>query len=446
MSENQIMRPVAMCDDGRLIGIETVYTVVDGKQINIPGKVEAVRALGKNKRLFCPCGCGVNLYLSASPENLKKQHFRKFPGQAERDCHYKKESAESVNSKIVLKCWMDDKLKTNDVEDKRAICKVDDESDRKFQFTLLSPSKKIAVSYCRKDFNLSDEKIKVLQSNKSDISTVYVVDAKNGSCEDQYPEYLMKVQKIQKFCLLLTIDEFRYERARLESVFYAKDENGLWKRITLTNGLLKNYGIADDGDVLYCGESVLDLYKNARHRHDERLRKIAEEKRLAEEERKRLAKEEAQRRKEERIAKEKERERLRLQREAEKKAEEERKAAKRKQEEEAARLRAIEREKKEKETAKQRAIEVAKRAEEEKIKNEKMHELFLQKFEQQEVQVRDELGRRWVKCEYCGKIATESEFVDYGGRNHVNLGTCRYCMYNNPQVKEDINKMRYGNK
>ena len=94
------MRPVAMCDDGRLIGIETVYTVVDGKQINIPGKVEAVRALGKNKRLFCPCGCGVNLYLSASPENLKKQHFRKFPGQAERDCHYKKESAESVNSKM----------------------------------------------------------------------------------------------------------------------------------------------------------------------------------------------------------------------------------------------------------------------------------------------------------------------------------------------------------
>ena len=71
-------------------------------------------------------------------------------------------------------------------------------------------------------------------------------------------------------------------------------------------------------------------------------------------------------------------------------------------------------------------------------------EIVLNKIEQQEVQARDELGRRWVKCEYCGKIATESEFVDYGGRNRVNLGICRYCMYNNPRVKEDINKMRYG--
>lgn len=71
-------------------------------------------------------------------------------------------------------------------------------------------------------------------------------------------------------------------------------------------------------------------------------------------------------------------------------------------------------------------------------------EIIANQIEQQEIQARDEQGRRWVKCEYCGKIALESEFVDYGGRNRVNLGTCRYCMHHNPKVKADIDKMRYG--
>lgn len=48
-------------------------------------------------------------------------------------------------------------------------------------------------------------------------------------------------------------------------------------------------------------------------------------------------------------------------------------------------------------------------------------------IDQQEVQVRDEYGHRWVKCEICGKIAPESEFSSYGGLNHINLGKCTAC-------------------
>ncbi len=35
-----------------------------------------------------------------------------------------------------------------------------------------------------------------------------------------------------------------------------------------------------------------------------------------------------------------------------------------------------------------------------------------------------------IRCEYCGKIAKEIEFVQYGGTGRVNLGTCKECSAN----------------
>ena len=68
-------RTVALCD-GKFIGIESIYTVIDGKQINIPDKLEQLRAKSRNNELFCPCGCGANLVLVAGERNLREQHFR----------------------------------------------------------------------------------------------------------------------------------------------------------------------------------------------------------------------------------------------------------------------------------------------------------------------------------------------------------------------------------
>lgn len=65
-------------------------------------------------------------------------------------------------------------------------------------------------------------------------------------------------------------------------------------------------------------------------------------------------------------------------------------------------------------------------------------DVIMQQIEKQDVQARDAQGVRWVKCEYCGKIAPEADFVIYGGRNRINLGTCRQCMRDNPKAKADI--------
>lgn len=49
------------------------------------------------------------------------------------------------------------------------------------------------------------------------------------------------------------------------------------------------------------------------------------------------------------------------------------------------------------------------------------------KFVQQDTQIRDSTGKRWIKCEICGKIKESSEFLSYGGPNHINLGKCFEC-------------------
>lgn len=64
---------VAYCD-GKYIGIETIYTVIDGQQINIPEKLKELRAKSQSNRLFCPCGCGSNLILGAGDQNKREQH------------------------------------------------------------------------------------------------------------------------------------------------------------------------------------------------------------------------------------------------------------------------------------------------------------------------------------------------------------------------------------
>ncbi len=51
----------------------------------------------------------------------------------------------------------------------------------------------------------------------------------------------------------------------------------------------------------------------------------------------------------------------------------------------------------------------------------------LPRLEQQQVPVRDSLGRRWLRCECCNAVGLDSEFVSYGGKNHINLGICKNC-------------------
>ena len=78
-------RMVALCD-GKYIGIESIYTVINGRQINIPEKLKELRIKSRNNELFCPCGCGANLILVAGDKNLREQHFRERAGTGKYKC------------------------------------------------------------------------------------------------------------------------------------------------------------------------------------------------------------------------------------------------------------------------------------------------------------------------------------------------------------------------
>ena len=392
--DRMAQRTVALCN-GTYIGIESIYTVVNGRQINIPEKLKYLRAKSRNNELFCPCGCGSNLVLVAGDKNLREQHFRIKDGSFNQNCKVTTEGKSSVNSKIVLKCWLDDKLKSKDIESRVPIHAVDD-INRKYEFSFLSRSKKIALSYCYGRANLSDEKLSILKDNSQGIQIIYVVDSMNGGSVGQYPEGLMKIQDKQGYCLLMKADEAYYSKAELEAVFYAQDIDGLWQEVSFAKGLLKDFYINDDGKILYINELLTSkLFKKKSEFlsciEHEKSRRMEEEKRR-DEIFKRIVEQEEH-----------------------------------KQAEKVRRMEEL----KEKHRLEEEKCQIEKRKREEDFKRN-----MESNFSQQEKQVRDSEGNRWIKCEFCGKIAMEDGFSSYGGIGHINLGTCKECLANNPAVKQ----------
>ena len=328
-------RTVCLCD-GKYIGIETIFTVINGQQINIPEKLKELRAKSQNNELFCPCGCGANLILVAGDRNLREQHFRLKDGTYENECHVVTEGKTSVNSKIVLKCWLDEKLGIDDIETRVPINLIGD-TDRRYEFSFLSRTKKIAISYCHERVNLSDEKFEILKANSNSIQMIYVVDVMNSGSKGQYPEALMKVQNKQGYYLLLDVEDTSYNDAMIYAAFYAQDNDGLWKEIRIAAGHLCDYYIDNNGQVLYKDKLLATLLEEQTVAFEESMQ--AERKRRAEDFKRNME----------------------------------------------------------------------------------------ANFSQQQTQVRDAAGNCWIKCEFCGLIAKESEFTSYGGENHVNLGTCKTC-------------------
>lgn len=376
-------RTVAFCD-GKYIGIETIYTIIEGRQVNIRGKVEELRKKSQNNELFCPCGCGANLILVAGDKNLREQHFRIKGGEANQKCNVPTEGRNSVNSKIVLKCWLDDKLSTTDIESRVPIHAVGD-VDRKYEFSFLSREKKIALSYCYDRANLSDEKIDILEDNSSGIHIIYIVDSTNGGSNGQYPESLMRVQNKQGYCLLLSVDENDYSKAELKAVFYEQDIDGLWRESLFAKGLLKDFDIDTYGNVSYLNQGLEVMLEAAKVeffaelekkkiRHAEKEKRRIEETKRIQEEQKRLREE-----------------RRKQQKEAERQY--------KLREEESARCKA-------KLEEKQREKEAQRQAEKRK-REEDFRRNMGSNFLQQETPVWDSEGNRWFKCEFCGKIAME---------------------------------------
>ena len=170
-----ILRSECLYKD-EIIGIESIYTVVNGKQINIPEKVEALRQKGREGLLTCPCGCGAKLILVAGDKNLRQQHFRAMNGSSWSECTLKEEGQNSVDSKVVIKCWLADKMDQN-IQTRVPINRIAD-TDRKYEISHYVPNRSFAVNYTNMRINLEDEKLEALSSIFSK-DIIHVVDIDN---------------------------------------------------------------------------------------------------------------------------------------------------------------------------------------------------------------------------------------------------------------------------
>lgn len=390
-----VQRSVCLCD-GKYIGIESIFTVIDGKQINIPDKLSALRTRSRKGELFCPCGCGANLILVAGDRNLRAQHFRLKDSARQHECTAETERPHSIYSKIVLKCWLDEKLNVPDVETRVPICLVGDTA-RKYEFSFVSRTSKLAVSYSCNRANLSDEKMEILRANSSGIRLIYIVDALNSCGNGQYPEALMKVQERQGYCLLLDVEEMEYSTAKLSAVFYAQDCTGLWREIEFAAGALREFSISEYGRLLYQNAPLAALceWKKSEFEREVQQEKIQREQQM---------KELLERPEREQKQRPKRTQTLSVRRPQNTKSE---------------RQRAMEKLVHEKEEAGRRA--------QKKQREEAFRQTLAEQLNQQETQVIDPDGNRWVKCRYCGRVDKTTAFSSYGGRGSVNLGTCKIC-------------------
>lgn len=337
---------------------------------NIPDKLAKLRVRSQNNELFCPCGCGANLILVAGDKNLREQHFRLKEGTLNEACHVTTEGKTSVDSKIVLKCWLDDKLGTTDIETRVPIQAVDG-SERKYEFSFLSRYKKVALSYCHDRANLSEEKFEILEGNRLGIHIIYVVDAGNIGSNGQYPEGLMKIQKRQGYCLALNVKDAFYNKASMSAIIFAQD----------ADGKLDAFSIDGDGSVWFENKPLLSLTENAESAfvdsvRCEKIRRMEEARHQAEE-RERQRKEARQRVDEQkRCLAEAESRRVEWQK---KQAEIER-----------------ERQQRQEEERKRREKDEAERQAEIKRREEDFRRNMEGNFIQQERQIRDAEGNRWI--------------------------------------------------
>ncbi|OON85766.1 hypothetical protein BXO88_10950 [Oribacterium sp. C9] len=404
-----VQRSVALCD-GELIGIESIYNIINGKPIYKKGEVEALREKGRQGKLLCPCGCGAKLILAAG--ELRLAHFKIHNDQNNLPCHWIDEGEESIDSKLVLKNWLETELGTT-VQSRIPINNVSD-SDRRFEYTFLSSSKEIALSYTHKEENLSDEKLNVLFRN-SNFKVILFTNQNDNKVDWQYHEWLMKIQNRQGYCLLLDTrdvknDVANYEKAIVKAIFY-DDIQGTWRENCLAEDYLKDFHINSVGDILIHKESLKTLLDNKRNEL------ILEAQRRKEEYEKRRKWEELQKKRED---------------ETRRKRDEEQRKILEEQEKEYLRKKKLMEE------------QLFKEQQAEEIRLQKLKENFkktiAEELEGSGGLVYDPDGNRWLKCKYCGKIDTEVAFQSWQG----NFGTCKDCfdalppeeIFQKPRVSE----------
>ena len=294
------MRSECLFNDEKL-HVSEVYHVVDGKQINIENKVELFRRLGREKKLFCPCGCGENVVLVAGPRNVRRQHFRLIGDRDGHRCEYEEESELSIASKGALKCWLENSVSTESpqVRYRVPICEVED-SDRRFELTFYESGSDFGVVYARLDSAIASKKIELVDEFAH--TKVLVVAAKyNEDTDGQYPEYMIRIQRLQGYCAYLIMDEETpYEEIEMEISFYGKNLRGSWDIIPVICAPLSTYTLSRENDLFCNGNRILTLveteqaaYNQKQQQEKEQIKREQERQKALDLKRKREAEERA---------------------------------------------------------------------------------------------------------------------------------------------------------
>lgn len=281
MDRGSILRSECLFN-GEKLHVSEVYHVVEGKQINIENKVELFRRLGREKKLYCPCGCGENVVLVAGPKNVRRQHFRLIGDFASRRCEYEEEGELSISAKGALKCWLEEAVGVPNptIKYRVPICDIED-SERKFELTFYEPVKDFGVVYARLDSTVATKKIELI-GEFAHTKVLFVAADFNEDTDGQYPEYMIRIQKSQGFCAYLVMDQDTpYEEIELAISLYEKDVQGLWELIPVLVSPLSKYEIGADKE-LYCnGHRIADLVAGEKENFDQkqqiRLARIKEE-------------------------------------------------------------------------------------------------------------------------------------------------------------------------
>lgn len=375
--------------NGQTIGIESIYTIQEGKRINIPGKVEALRKLGRQNQLFCPCGCGANLILVAGDRNLREQHFRIKEGTGKGKCIALEETDISINSKIMLKGWLDLKMPSARIGTRVQLKEISD-SERRFEFTLFDYNSKIGVCYWHERANIDSDKVDMFEDFSGVNKTFYITDIHNAGSTGQYPEFMIKIQNKQGYVLYLNLKDSIfskncYEKVTLDTRVFVQNRYQTWQEIVVISDKLDAYSVSANGDLIHNNLVVKDVVREAIEKfQSEEKEKLQIEQAKREEI---LAKTQA---------KDKESVPIKVTVNPQKTREE------------------IQREIEE-EYKKRRGF------------TEDGKEIGSLDFANCDKVIRDRNGDRWVQCKVCGEKSTTNYFVSYGGKDSLNLGVCYNC-------------------
>lgn len=254
---SEILRSVALLPDGKYLPIEYIYRIDENNKdglcrINIPERLSEVRALAKEGKLICPCGCGGRMTVVAGDTQERHQHFRLLSDTTDEKsapCSWRKTYASQIDTAVLardlLKAWFEGLYKCESTSVGNGLYRFVYETCNQYKNRLY--------------FWLRRKDIEAAEQDRS----IYIVDYSNAlSFDGQYPEYLMKIQKKQGYCLFV---DSQSEAPLLYAFLYLqKRKEDPWIQQEILHADLSSFRRDKHGRLSYGNVLLYDLAKKVR--------------------------------------------------------------------------------------------------------------------------------------------------------------------------------------